>query len=209
VSAAANTPRVDWSTGTPRLLVEPPATNLWLNSAQPTSGSLGSVGSGTSTLSGATALDGTQTAVLFDQTTTSGFGGFYFDQSNNALITGETYCGSVFFNVLAMVSGASMEFGMDRENADCVIEFGSMTVLPVQSTTLNATVAPVGNGWYRLSCAVIATESAGIMIQYVTSTIGFKIALWGWQIENGLSPTSYIPTTSAPVSRAADVIYGV
>jgi hypothetical protein len=161
------------------------------------------------TASGAIALDGTQTAVLVDITAASNPGGFYFDQSNNGLIIGETYCASVFFKIISAAAGATMQYGMGGENAVCLIDFDTMTVTPTQPNALNPLVYPVGNGWYRLSCAGNATQTSGITILYISVGSAFEISFWGSQIEPGLSPTSYIPTTSAPVSRAADVIYGV
>lgn len=59
-----------------------------------------------------------------------------------------------------------------------------------------------GNGWYRLS----KTFSAGASLQTYGSN--FKctgLFLFGVQIEQGTFPSSYIPTTSAAMTRAADI----
>lgn len=79
-------------------------------------------------------------------------------------------------------------------------------------SAISSSIESVGNGWYR--CIVVAGSSTGATSQrgliyidtasYTADGTGTILA-WGAQLEAGAFPTSYIPTTTATVTRSADV----
>jgi hypothetical protein len=91
---------------------------------------------------------------------------------------------------------------------------GSGSVVTLAHTS--ATITNVGNGWYKCSITFIEGLGAVGRLVAVEGAIGTNISytgnglnafyLWGAQLEVGAYPTSYIPTTSASVTRNADVI---
>ena len=90
---------------------------------------------------------------------------------------------------------------------------GSGSIFSQNSNYLPITITNVGNGWYRCSITKPAAyvgatmwvgiaDSSGQTIYQGDPTKGLYI--WGVQIEPGSGMTSYIPTTTAAVTRSAD-----
>ena len=211
-----NIPRVDYSTGTASLLVEPARTNSVLYSEQFENASWGK-SFVTATANTTTAPDETTTA---DTITGNGAVGARLIQSNSISFTASTsYSLSVFAKkdtndfiqlfVPLLIGGMYANFNI---NTGVVGTLGTVT-----GTAPTSSITNFGNGWYRCTINFTATTTTSTVtsIGIVTSasairsepnTLTTSLILWGAQVEAGSNATSYIPTTTIPLVRNADVI---
>jgi hypothetical protein len=81
--------------------------------------------------------------------------------------------------------------------------------------TSSASITPVGGGWYRCSISGAATAASNAFRVYSATSNGGSSYLgnglssfyaWGIQVEAAASASSYIPTTTAAVTRQPDVL---
>jgi hypothetical protein len=219
-----NIPRLDYSNGTcPSLLVEPQRTNLltysssfdnsdWVKSNATISAN---------TIASPSAI---QDADSIIENTATGIHIFY--QGPIAASSG-IYTTSMFFKkntrqyafLQIAVNGAA-----DRFTAVIDLNNGNVTDTTTvgSPTSTSYTTEDFGNGWYRLT--VSAQHNSGNVFlvsglsdsatptynvtgepNYTGNGTG-SVYAWGAQIEAGNYSTSFIPTTSASVTRNADVI---
>jgi hypothetical protein len=71
-----------------------------------------------------------------------------------------------------------------------------------------AQIVNYGNGWYKCSVAMLGTSGGSFLMGLgndLNAASGDNLIIAGVQTEAGSFPTSYIPTTTATVTRAADV----
>jgi hypothetical protein len=206
-----NIPRLDYSNGTcPSLLVEPQRTNLARYSSSFDNAAWVKLNLSI-TSNNAIAPDGTLTADKSTPNTVSG--GHYFRQTVSVSI-GTTYTATIyakaagynFMYIYAKGTGNNQYRVFDLQNG----------TLGISSGTQNSSIESVGNGWYR--CVLTWTQASISSIDIEVATLSSNsvgafagdgisgIYAWGAQLELGSYSTSYIPTTSASVTRNADVI---
>jgi hypothetical protein len=231
----ANIPRLDYPLGggCPALLVEPSGSNLAFHSETWASGNnwtLDAVTRVTGSTSAFLAPDGTFTANALSPTSANVFHGLYSNSSTqNTYISGTIYTQSAFFKQGTGVAGRYVQLtytggGQFTQNgyANFDLQLGTVAVVSGTSADTNraARIENYGNGWYRCSFTatcnaagngigvlpVLVNASGNTRAQSFAGVTGDILYGWGAQLETGSVATSYIPTTTAAVTRNADVI---
>jgi hypothetical protein len=218
--AGTNVPRFDHDpvTGESRgLLIEEARTNSLQRSAE-LDDAAWSKTRATITANAVTAPDGTSSAdkLIEDTTPTNSHRA---GSPSYSVVSGTAYTFSVF---LKSAERANAQISMHIVNAgnafttlpSIFVNLDTGAITNASATVTNSSIASVGNGWWRVSISATATSSAtqnaGINLLDNPSGGNYTgdgtsgLYIWGAQLEAGAFPTSYIPTTSAAATRAAD-----
>jgi YD repeat-containing protein len=207
-----NIPRLDYSNGTcPSLLVEPQRTNLVPYSSA-FENAAWTKANATVTANATTAPDGTLSA---DKLTSSSGSIGTIQQIHN--ITASQSCTmSIFakadgFNTIKLNSRTTD--GLNDASVTFDLSSGTISIAPVTNggfSSASGTITDYGNGWYRCTLTHFSSITTATRVRFFSEVTGDGtkgLFLWGGQFETNASyPTSYIPTTSASVTRNADVI---
>lgn len=214
----ADIPRLDYfGGGCPKLLLEPQRTNLILQSQDISSASWIKTNSPTIVSNVAVAPDGTTTADSIQDTTGSTFKsvGQSFSVSANSTLTFSFFIKKE--TTKTNFAGFSLYFtgGTIKSVYASIDETNGATQI-LTGSSLSATLKTESYGnYYRVSMTttdngsnttVIAEFFATISTNGVNFNAGISSprTIWGLQLEAGSYATSYIPTTTAAVTRNAD-----
>lgn len=199
--ASTNTPRFDHNPVTGEslgLLIEEQRTNLIKWSEDYTNNLWTKQASVTVTSNTDTAPDGSLTADRI--TADSGFGVF----QNIEVSVGVTVVQSVF--IKAGTANSLMFRDFNGAGRHIVINPNTGTITTTSGVLLASGSVNCGNGWFRYYFSY-TTDSSGVVgtLRPDNSGLAKTFIVWGAQVEIGQKfPTSYLPTTSATTTRAAD-----
>lgn len=188
------------------LLIEEQRTNLLTYSEQFDNAAWGKISS-TVTANSVLSPNGTQTADTLSKTATAYSN---VNESGIAVTAGTVYTLSSYYKA-GTLTGASLSFISGTSDVRYWFDLSAGVVGgPIISPVgyIGSGIQSVGNGWYR--CWISVTAQAATTSVYLTggkadNAVAGDVSIWGAQLEAGAFPTSYIPTTSAQVTRAAEV----
>ena len=173
----------------------------------------------TITANAAVAPDGTSTA---DKNIPNAVNSFHRGQQTISVTSGTTYTVSFFvkaagYNYVQLFTNT----GFDATNSWVNFDLTNGTVGYVGPGTFTYSIVPLANSWYRISSTAAATSTSGtgsIAIAVLNANTNSRanlaifsgnttsgIYMWGAQWEAASNASSYIPTTTVAVPRAADV----
>jgi hypothetical protein len=196
------------------LLVEPAATNLCLRSENITTTWVPI--NATRTANATTALDGNTTADKLGDNGATGTGNVTVFQTIT-VSSSTKYTASVFLKADQLAFARLEAYQYDGANTgEQYFGLSGDGSLGTASNLDDSTITKYPDGWYR--CSITFTTGANTTFPFaiylansISSTIvdldgTSSIFVWGAQVETGPIATSYIPTTTASVTRVKDDI---
>lgn len=210
-TVSSNVPRLDYLGSTcPKLLLEPQRTNLVTYSEQLNNAAWNTFRSSV-TANATTSPDGYTNAEKLIQQSGQSSGGGIFQVVTISNATTYTY------SYFAKAAGYNWTYARVSNSPSDFSAWFNLSTGVVGTTTggvTSSSIVSYGNGWYRCSMTFTSAGTSATPHIYIANSNGSDqtpaadgvkgIFAYGAQLEAGAYATSYIPTTTAAVTRLAD-----